>query len=168
MKVSLAEKIRTLGVQRHVSGALVGRITGMTDRGEVLVDFPGNNQGPIPARFAMSLHQRVKNTSEYEGRNALILLENDDPEHPIIVDLLCESVEEIAEPQTSALQVDRPEEVLIDGRRITFDAKEEIMLCCGKASITLTRAGKVLIKGAYLLTRSSGVNRIKGASVQIN
>ena len=41
-------------------------------------------------------------------------------------------------------------------------------LRCGKASITLTRAGKVLIRGAYLLSRSSGVNRIKGGSVQIN
>ena len=42
------------------------------------------------------------------------------------------------------------------------------MLRCGKASITLTREGKVLIKGAYLSSRSSGVNRIKGGSVQIN
>ena len=31
-----------------------------------------------------------------------------------------------------------------------------------------TRAGKVLIRGTYLLSRSSGVNRIKGGSVQIN
>ena len=44
----------------------------------------------------------------------------------------------------------------------------EIELRCGKASLILTRAGKVLIRGAYLLSRSSGVNRIKGGSVQIN
>ncbi|MEP7119602.1 MAG: hypothetical protein ABJE95_01785, partial [Byssovorax sp.] len=36
------------------------------------------------------------------------------------------------------------------------------------SSITLTRAGKILIRGAYVLTRSSGVNRIQGGSVQIN
>ena len=35
-------------------------------------------------------------------------------------------------------------------------------------NIMLTRAGKVLIRGAYLLSRSSGANRIKGGSVQIN
>jgi hypothetical protein len=57
---------------------------------------------------------------------------------------------------------------MIDGKRVTFDAREEIVLRCGKASITLTKAGKVLIRGAYLLNRSSGVNRIKGGSVQIN
>ena len=39
---------------------------------------------------------------------------------------------------------------------------------CGEASITLTRAGKVLIRGAYVLSRSSGANRIKGAAVEIN
>jgi len=48
-----------------------------------------------------------------------------------------------------------------------FNAEEEIVLCYGKASITLTRAVKVLIRGAYLLNRSSGVNRIKGGSDQL-
>lgn len=47
-------------------------------------------------------------------------------------------------------------------------AKEQLVLRCGKASITLTKAGKVLIKGSYVLSRSSGVNRIKGGSVQLN
>ena len=31
-----------------------------------------------------------------------------------------------------------------------------------------TKAGKVILGGAYVLSRSSGVNRIKGGSVQIN
>jgi hypothetical protein len=59
-------------------------------------------------------------------------------------------------------------EARVDGHRVVLDAEQEIVLRCGKASITLTRAGKVLIRGAYLLSRSSGVNRIKGGSVQIN
>ena len=56
----------------------------------------------------------------------------------------------------------------VDGEKTVVTAQKEIVLRCGKASITLTRAGKVLIRGAYLLSRSSGVNRIKGGSVQIN
>ena len=44
----------------------------------------------------------------------------------------------------------------------------QIVLRCGEASITLTRAGKVLIRGAYVLSRSSGTNRIQGGSVEIN
>ena len=47
-------------------------------------------------------------------------------------------------------------------------AKDRLVLRCGKASITLTRAGKVLIEGAYVLSRSTGVNRVKGGTVQLN
>jgi len=46
--------------------------------------------------------------------------------------------------------------------------KDQLVLRCGRASITLTAAGKVLIEGAYVSSRSTGVNRIKGGSVQIN
>ena len=56
----------------------------------------------------------------------------------------------------------------LDDQRLELRAEREIVLRCGKASITLTRAGKVIIQGAYLSSRSSGVNRIKGGSVQIN
>lgn len=59
-------------------------------------------------------------------------------------------------------------DLTVDGRRAVITAQDEIVLRCGKSSITLTKAGKVLIRGAYLSSRSSGTNRIKGGSVQIN
>jgi hypothetical protein len=59
-------------------------------------------------------------------------------------------------------------EVEADGERLVVSAREQLVLRCGKASITLTRAGRVIIRGESLLSRSSGVNRIKGGSVQIN
>jgi len=59
-------------------------------------------------------------------------------------------------------------EVDVDGQRLLVTAQEQLVLRCGKASITLTRAGKVLIEGAYVSSRSSGVNRIKGGSIQLN
>jgi len=59
-------------------------------------------------------------------------------------------------------------EARVDGKKVILTGEEEVSLKCGKASITLTAAGKVLIKGQYVLSRSSGVNRIKGGAVQIN
>ncbi len=56
----------------------------------------------------------------------------------------------------------------IDGERIMLTGRDEIVLRCGQASITLTKAGKILLRGAYVSSRSSGVNRIKGGSVLIN
>jgi hypothetical protein len=49
-----------------------------------------------------------------------------------------------------------------------FDAKDEIQLRCGKSSVTLRKDGKIEIKGTQIVSRASGVNRIKGASVAIN
>jgi uncharacterized protein (DUF2345 family) len=59
-------------------------------------------------------------------------------------------------------------EVEADGQRLTVSAKEQVVLRCGKASITLTRAGKVIIQGEYLLSRSYGANRIQGGSIEMN
>lgn len=57
---------------------------------------------------------------------------------------------------------------LDDQDRLLLSAEREIVLQCGEASITLTRAGKVLIRGRHILSQSSGYNRIKGAAVDIN
>jgi len=58
--------------------------------------------------------------------------------------------------------------IKMDGKRVVLHAEHDIELRCGDASIALTRAGKVMIKGSYVLTRSSGANKIKGAFVDIN
>ena len=56
----------------------------------------------------------------------------------------------------------------LDGERLVLRAERDIELRCGEASIVLTRAGKILIKGEYVLSRAKGANRIKGAYVDIN
>lgn len=55
-----------------------------------------------------------------------------------------------------------------DSEHRVVEGRESVTLRCGKASITLTKAGKVLIEGEYVLSRSRGANRIRGGSVQIN
>jgi hypothetical protein len=59
-------------------------------------------------------------------------------------------------------------EARVDGRRVELDARDEIVLRCGEASITLRRNGRVVIRGVHVETRAAGVNRIKGGSVAIN
>jgi hypothetical protein len=56
----------------------------------------------------------------------------------------------------------------IDGRRVRIVARDEIVLECGEASITLRRNGRIVIKGTYVETCSEGTNRIKGGQVRIN
>jgi hypothetical protein len=58
--------------------------------------------------------------------------------------------------------------VMVDDKRIEIEGQDEVVLRCGKASITLRRNGRVVIRGTYVESRSSGTNRIKGGSVLIN
>jgi membrane protein implicated in regulation of membrane protease activity len=45
---------------------------------------------------------------------------------------------------------------------------KRLVVRCGKASLTLTPAGKIIVRGEYVLTCANGVNRIQGGSVRIN
>lgn len=121
-----------------------------------MVDFYGN-----PAGAAVAALATVPITRDDAGREALLLFEDNNPQRPIIVGL-------IQRPASAPKETDKVVQVKLDGQRLTLTAEQEIVLRCGEASITLTRAGKVLIRGAYLLSRSTGVNRIKGGSVQLN
>jgi Domain of unknown function (DUF6484) len=94
------------------------------------------------------------------GREVLVLFEQGDIERPIIIGVI--------EPQALAAPPSHSVQVHADGERHLIEAEREIVLRCGEASITLTRAGKVIIRGAYILSRSSGYNKIKGAAIDIN
>ena len=168
MKTTLAENLQSIEIKKKISGIRIGHIHGVNEDGQVLVDFPGNIAGPLPARFAESIKQKLQQRSGPADEKVLIVFENDDPELPIIIDKIWDAIEIPDETDDIALRIIETDDVFVDGRRVTFDAREQIELRCGKASITLTRAGKILIRGAYLLSRSSGVNRIKGGSVQLN
>lgn len=49
-----------------------------------------------------------------------------------------------------------------------ISAESELTLKCGKSSITLSENGKVVIRGSYILSRSSGANKIRGGSISLN
>ena len=174
MKRVLAENIKELKTERKIEGVRVGNIIGIDENGNVLVDYSGNTMGPIVARYTRSANIESLRLAEKNSKELLLVFENNDPEFPIIIDILSSLIDDIFDAddknKSSDFMLDAEEmkDVTIDGKRVTFNAKEEIVLMCGKSSITLTKAGKVLIRGAYLLNRSSGVNKIKGGSVQIN
>ena len=68
----------------------------------------------------------------------------------------------------TAAQEPQVVEADVDGRRVRIVARDEIVLECGEASITLRRNGRIIIKGTYVETCSEGTNRIKGGQVRIN
>ena len=168
MKRSSAEAVRGVEVTPRIEGVRVGTIVKVDENGRVLVEFPGNTEGPVAARFTSAFGLRRLKKAAANEEEVLLAFENNDTRLPIVIDSLGHDTNQTTRSEAIALQTEELDDILVDGKRVTFDAKEEIVLRCGKASITLTRAGKVLIRGAYLLSRSSGVNRIKGGVVHVN
>jgi len=142
------------------------------EAGQALVDFAGNTRGPLPARATVAMDPEA---DALAGRQVLLLFEEGDPARPLVVgllqepsdtpnlDLILESADLPEEEEDAALP-----EARVDGRRVVLEGKDEVVLRCGKATITLRRNGRIVIRGTYLVSRSGGVNRIKGGSVQIN
>lgn len=96
------------------------------------------------------------------GREVLLVFESGDPNLPIVIGVLRGADASSLFDPSGQVELDA------DGDRMVVSARERLVLRCGAASITLTRAGKVLIEGTYLLSRSSGVHRIQGGSVHLN
>lgn len=51
---------------------------------------------------------------------------------------------------------------------IHLDAEQEISLSCGGSRITISATGRVETLGRSVVSRSEGVNKIQGASIQLN
>jgi hypothetical protein len=83
------------------------------------------------------------------------------------VEVPAETQASVPEAEAEPQPIEREANAAIP-ERLELVAEKEIVLRVGDASITLTRAGKIILRGTYVLSRSSGVNKIKGGSVQIN
>jgi hypothetical protein len=119
-------------------------LVGIGTNGAPVVDFPDNPAGtPVPSMA----------TARYDGiaigEAVALMFIDGDRTRPLVVGVITQPAEAMSE-------------------RLTFAAAREIVLKCGRASIVLTQAGKVLLRGSYMSLRSSGMQRITGGSVQIN
>ncbi|QJI29075.1 hypothetical protein HKK55_10250 [Pseudomonas sp. ADAK18] len=136
----------------RIDGVVIGTLLELPHAGAPTVTYPGCPNSGIVARCTARL------SPADIGSPVALMFEDGDPIRPLVIGLLL-GAQAAPAPVAS---------VRLDEQCLELSAEREIVLRCGKASITLTRAGKVIIQGAYLSSRSSGVNRIKGGSVQIN
>jgi hypothetical protein len=164
---------QALSITQAAAGEIIiGVIQGINESGMPLVQYPGNpRQEPLAAITTVTIEHR------HVGRQVALLFNQGDALAPVVMGLIQNPLDAVLElqPETQAEEnkeqqktTNNRDEVYIDGQKIVFEGREQVVLKCGDASITLTKAGKILIRGKYLLNRSSGLNRIMGGSVQIN
>ncbi|MBL0726384.1 DUF6484 domain-containing protein [Piscinibacter sp. HJYY11] len=138
-------------------GVVLGTLVALRDAGATaLVRCPEvSGDSALTARTVVDLR------AEHLGSQVALSFVDADALQPIVMGVL-------RDPAVSKLPAPGSVELEADGERMVVAAREQLVLRCGKASITLTKAGKVLLEGTYVSTRSSGVNRIKGGSIQLN
>lgn len=155
------EKVQYQNAQAVLSS--VAEWSGVVGEGVALAVFAGFNAdghfmirlgkqlNPVPALSTVSFQQ-----SEV-GTQIVVAFEHGVIRRPVIIGRLQEEPAKEPAPMFK-----------VDSERVVLQAEREIELRCGDASIVLTRAGKVLIHGNFVMTRSRGANKIKGAYVDIN
>jgi hypothetical protein len=148
-------QLATVAMAR-TSAVTIGTLIALDPRRGPLVDFPDN-----PCREPLAARATIDLAVSDVGREVTLQIRTEGDPEPVVTG--------VVRPRGSARpDAGAPREVVIDGERLVLAAQREIVLRCGEASITLTRAGKILLHGTYLLNRSDGVNRILGGSVEIN
>jgi hypothetical protein len=153
--------IEDQGMNR-INGIVIGVLSDPGGEGPPSVYYPGiPNDEPVAAISTEDM------TNQNRGSEVALGFVDGNPVLPIILGLIHKTGDQ---ERSSGHEPEMAQtiDVRIDGDKLTLSADKEIVLKCGKSSITLTRAGKVIVKGAYVSNHATGVNRIKGGSVQIN
>ena len=135
----------------------IGTVTGWSEKGGLLVDYPGSPHGPQRAMTTMRLTASQIEALIATREPVLLTFDLERPEHPILFGL--------TQPVPAHTETVR---AVVDGEVVDFRGNERVELRCGKASIVLTKEGKVVISGTYISSVSSGAHRIRGGSMEIN
>jgi len=157
MAVDYLIELEATSVQSQTASAITGILAGFDEDRQPLVIYDDRlDSVAVRARSTVDLH------AAHIGQPVVLVLERGDAQRPIVIGCLRSPEGLPLSEQPGRIEVDA------DGQRVIVTAKRQLVLRCGRASITLTCNGKILIDGAYVSSNSSGVNRVKGGSVQLN
>ncbi len=143
----------------HVEGTtvVVRELLGLLENGRIpLVAPTSGDEVAVRGRTTIDLGR------DDVGQHVLVLFENGEIHLPIVVGVL--RADRTGSPRALSGDV----QVSADGERMIVNARRELVLQCGKASITLQHDGTVRIVGERILSRANGPNRVQGGSVLLN
>lgn len=136
---------------RRIDGVLVGRVLSLAP---LLVRFADAPEEGVAARAFCDPSALAS------GSLVALAFEEGRADRPLVLGKMAS----LEGPPGGVASVD----VRADGERVELTAERELVLRCGEASLTLTREGKILLRGTYLSSRATGVHRIQGGTVEIN
>jgi len=151
------------GTLTQIAGVVTAVVDGAAPDGKPLVRWPagGGRARTVPAVWMAA----APDWSQCAGLRAILGFEEGDESRPILLGLLDAPPASALERATGAAA---PEGEDAAPRSLRLKSDQELILECGEAQIVLRADGRVAIRGTHVLSRSKGINRIKGGAVQIN
>jgi hypothetical protein len=159
----------------HAESLRPGRILAYLGDHRAIVECGG--LAPVMARCLGTLDSNALADAASRGARILFVTAHGDPNSPIVTGF-ADDTDPTTPDQTprepafpgQARSNDNTVEIKIDGepKQLHIAANDELVLQCGRASITMLRNGQIFIEGTYIETYASETNRIKGAQVRIN
>lgn len=145
-----------------IPGVLEATVKGASPDGRPLLVWGEGRGTGVPAT-AIWLPEPI-DWSACRGLRALVGFMEGDEGRPVLLGLL------EAPPANALMPAKQGAELPGEKapRTLRLEGQEEVVIECGKAKIQLRADGTVMVLGERVLSRSKGVNRIKGGAVQIN
>ena len=143
------------------AGALTGHLEGIDDEGRILFQEDGA-QATTTVVIGLPLSDEEVAAAAQAKRRALVIKPDNQPRQPVLVALLRECISAEARHKAGT------ETTRISGQAVEIDAQQSLELSCGRARITLHADGRIELNGDYLLSRSRGPIKLKGATIDIN
>lgn len=127
---------------------------------QVLVDYPGNPLNrPVRAVTTSFLDAQAV------GRQVALLFADRDLARPIVIGVIRPGYSQTA---SQIIRQASPLSPKMENGNMVFNASGQLMFRCGAASLSLTEQGRVIIRGTHIASYSTGMNRIRGALVEVN
>lgn len=153
-----ADRVPAVPQPPPLVGAVVGRLVALVDQGRT----------PLVAYDDMSgdVSLRARSTVELDGRHVghpvVLNFEHGDPSRPLIVGRLICDEHRVPPDGGEGVQLE------VDGERMVVSARGQLVLRCGRASITLDADGSIELRGETIVSQAVGANHLRGGSVQLN
>ena len=145
---------------------LIGHIVDRNDT-RILIDYPGNLHGVLPARSAVAIPKSHERKSSIPLQ-VILVFENGDISLPFIIGIINSEQQLLNKKKVIKDPIDHEKNLVIESDTLILSGREKVTLQCGKGSITLKKDGKIIIKGVELVSRASESNKIKGCTVSVN
>jgi hypothetical protein len=163
---SREKKEAALDLERaeRVEGVRVGRVVSYEGG---LVRVQHGREGAVVARVSAAIGSDALAKAAREGQEAVLVYEGGRAAKPIVIAIL-----QSATPMVDAILSGRPMQgdkvARVDGKRVVIEGRDEVVLQCGRASLTLYRDGEVVLRGVNVVSQASQTHKIRGGKVQIN